>query len=98
MTEKDEQINILEPAIDRFMELLPEMLEEHEGDWVIFTVDDEEPLGYWSSSEEALRNGYEKLGIEPLLLREVSKEYIEYGRYGKPIEITGPRLEEQTST
>lgn len=84
MTERAEQGNNLAPAIDRFMGLLPELLQEHEGEFIVISPDGEEILGYWSSMEEALGASTKEYGLGSRLIREVSREYEEYGRLGKP--------------
>ena len=82
----------LEKEIDAYMQLLPEMLKGHVGEWTVFN--DEKCLGFWKNFEDALISAYKKVGYVALLAREVSKEYIEYGRYGKPayIYIRSPKL------
>ena len=78
----------LEKEIDAFMEQLPDMLKQHEGMWTVFK--EGKPLGFYHAQEDALREAYKKYGNVPLLLREVSREYLEYGKYGKPVIIPSP--------
>ena len=75
----------LENQVSAFMRELPEMLKEHEDDWVLFGK--EGRLGYYQSEMDCVNAGYKKLGEEQFLVRQVSKEYIEYGRHGKPIQL-----------
>ena len=77
--------NPLEKEIDAFMEQLADMLKQHEGMWTVFKGG--EPLGFYHTQEDALRKAYKKYGNVPLLLREVSREYLEYGKYGKPVRL-----------
>jgi hypothetical protein len=79
----------IEIAIDAFMEKLPEMLGKHEGQFVIFGPEGGEPLGFWHGLKDAYSAGLIKHGIRgTFLIRQVSREFQQYGRYGKPVEIT----------
>lgn len=80
-----ENRDIMEKYIDNYMSHLDEMLQHHEGKFTIFVED--EPLGFWDTEIKALQEGVKKYGVVSMLVREVSREYIEYGRYGKPIVI-----------
>lgn len=74
----------LQAAIDTYMRLLPEMLEEHEGKWVVFRDGDEELLGgFWHCEQDAMKVAFEKCGNAPFLVRQVSQEYVQYGRFGR---------------
>ena len=75
---------VIEEYIDIFMKLFPKMLKEHEGKWTIIGKD-REPLGFFETSDEALCAGVEKYRGAPMLVQEVSREYLEYGRYGRPV-------------
>ncbi len=77
-----ENRDVMEKYIDNYMSHLDEMLKHHEGKFTIFAED--EPLGFWDNETRALQEGIKKYGSVPMLLREVSREYIEYGRYGEP--------------
>ena len=88
-TVKDE--DPLEREIDAFMKQLPLMLAEHNGKWTVFNKG--EPLGFWSSLDEAVhsepvRKVGEEVGNKTFLVRPVNEDYKNYGRYGKPIIIT----------
>ena len=83
---KMENRDIMEKYIDSYMSHLDEMLKHHEGKFTIFA--EEEPLGFWDTKIKALEEGIKKYGIVSMLVREVSKEYIECERYGKPIVIS----------
>ena len=85
---EEEQIAVIETALDTYMKLLPEMLKNHEGRWVIIKVGEEKPLGFSKSRERAYNRGVKAYGTEPFLLQEVSREYLEFGRYGRPIMIS----------
>ncbi len=74
--------SILEEEIDAFMECLPVMLEEHENEWTVFKHG--KALGFYPTEMDAINAGYKELGNVPMLAIQVSQEYIEYGRYGKP--------------
>lgn len=88
MTIEAEQRPVLEAAIDTFMNLLPEMLKEHEGQWVVIKDEEEKPLGFAKSQMRIYKKGLKEYGNVPFLLRQVSKEYLEYGKYGRPVLIT----------
>ena len=81
MTNRD----IMEKHIDAYMNHLDEMLKHHEGKFTIFAG--EEPLGCWDTELRALKEGIKKYGSVPMLVREISREYIKYGRYGEPVRI-----------
>ena len=74
---------IMEEYIDVFMNLLPDMLKEHEGQWTV--IRDKEPLEFFETNSKAFCAGIKEYGVVPILVREVSKEYSEYGRYGRPM-------------
>ena len=81
----------LEREIDAFMEQLPFMLAEHNGKWTVFSKG--KSLGFWSSIDEAVhsepvRKAREEVGNKTFLVRPVSEDYKNYGRYGKPRIIT----------
>ena len=88
MTIEAEKRPVLEDAIDTFMNLLPQMLKKHEGQWVVIKDGEEKPLGFAKSQECAYKRGLKEYGNVPFLLRQVDREYLECGRYGKPIIIT----------
>ena len=79
--------NEIERFIDAYMMRLPEMLKEHEGKWIAMRNDD--PIGYYENRDEAVDASYDNFGMVPVLVRQVSKEYIEFGRYGGSIEMPG---------
>ena len=85
---ENEQRPVLEAAIDTFMQLLPEMLKKHEGQWVIIKDGEERPLGFSKLQIRAYTRGVREYGNTPFLLRQVSEEYLEFGRYGRPVTIT----------
>ncbi len=78
----------IEIEIDAFMAQLPDMLEEHEGKWTIFVGG--EPLGFWDSPTEALTDPSTTEIDEASLIRQVSREYQEFGRHGGVIHIPEP--------
>ena len=83
-----EQKPVLEAAIDTFMQLLPEMLKKHKGQWVVIRDGEEKPLGFSKSMERVYKRGVREYGNVHFLLRQVSEEYLEFGRYGRPVTIT----------
>lgn len=84
-----EQRPVLEAAIDTYMTLLPEMLLDHEGEWVVIRDEDAEPqTGFWHSQLDAYKVAVEKFGNVPMLVWQVSREYLQFGRYGKPVTMT----------
>lgn len=85
---ESEQRLVLESAIDTYMQLLPEMLKKHEGRWVVIKDGEEKPLGFSKSQMRAYKKGVREYGNVPFLLRQVSREYLEFGRYGRPVTIT----------
>jgi len=78
----------IEGEIDAFMAKLPEMLKEHEGKWTIFV--DGESLGFWDSPSNAMSDPGASRATGPGLLRKVSREYEEHGRYGRTVHIPTP--------
>lgn len=71
--------NSMEEALETFMELLPEMLSEYEGQWVVFGPKDKEPVGgFWHCEDDARKVGYLQYGAEEdsFLAREVSRKYL----------------------
>lgn len=85
---ENEQRPVLEIAIGTFMQLLPEMLKKHEGQWVVIKDGEEKPLGFSKSQIRAYTRGVREYGNTPFLLRQVSEEYLEFGKYGRPVTIT----------
>ena len=80
---------ILEPEIKAFMEQLPRMLSEHEGEYTVFKGN--QALGFWKDRTTAEAEGLRVYGVNvPMLIRQVSAEYTIYGRYGKPIFMPHP--------
>ena len=73
----------MEEYIDAFMERLPKILEHYEGKWTVIGKH-KVPLGFYETKEDALRVGFLEYGHVPMLLRQVSQEYVEYGRHGRP--------------
>jgi hypothetical protein len=80
--------NFLEKEIDAFVDQLPGMMKNHPGKWTVFK--DEKSLGFWHCAEDALAAGYEKYGNVPMLLRQVSEEYVYFGRLGEPVILSTP--------
>ena len=76
----------LEKYIDAYMDQLPEMLTHHEGKWTVIS-EDLKPAGFWDTDVSALEAGYNAYGLNTFLLRQVSEEYVKYGRKGKPATI-----------
>ena len=73
----------LEGYIDVFMELFPEMLKKYEGKWTV--IKGKVPLGFFDTEGNAYEKGVGKYGNVPMLVRQVSREYLEHGKYGKPL-------------
>lgn len=88
MSVERENSLILEEAIDIYMELLPEMLKKHEGEWVVIKAGEKKPLGFSKTQKRIYKKALRTYGNIPVLLRQVSREYEEYGRYGKTIFTT----------
>jgi hypothetical protein len=84
---ESEQRPVLESAIDTFMQLLPEMLKKHEGQWVVIKDGEEKPLGFSKSLMRIYKKGVREYENVPFLLRQVSRDYLEFGRYGRPISV-----------
>ena len=80
----------LEVEINAFMKQLPDLLKEHNGEFTVFK--NGEPLGFFKDKDAALAAGYKAYGNVPMLVREVSDEYVTYGRLGKPIYMGGSLL------
>jgi len=77
----------MESYIDAFMEYLPEMLEGHEDEYTVFGGENplDGPLGFYPSPEKAYSAGLEEYGNTPMLVRKIDKQYLEHGRYGRPL-------------
>jgi len=73
----------LETYIDSYMSHLPKMLENHEGKWTVIG-EGLKPSSFWNTRENALKEGIRVYGDSIFLLRQVSNDYVEYGKYGKP--------------
>ena len=86
--------NHLEKEINAFMKQLFTMLGRHEGEWTVFK--DEKPLGFYHSIPDAVKAAYKKYGDMPFLLRQVSREYLVYGKYGAPIRLGMPVTENES--
>jgi len=75
----------LEIEVDAFMDHLPEMLKFHNGKFTVFVGGN--PLGFYDSESTAYEEGIKKFGNVPMLLRQVSREYLTEGKYGKQVFI-----------
>lgn len=73
---------ILDKEVDFFMKNLEEMLKEHPNKWT--ATKGTKMLGFYDDLREAYFKGVKKWGNVPILIRQVSTEYIKYGRLGKP--------------
>jgi hypothetical protein len=81
--ETDETRREYETYVDNYMKKLPEMLKTHNLEWTVFGFGDKEPLGFWKDFEGASTAAVHKYGIhKTILVREVSIEYIRFGRNG----------------
>ncbi|MFH1174465.1 MAG: hypothetical protein V1725_04985 [archaeon] len=78
--------SVLEQEIDAFMEQLPEMLKEHEGEYTV--LKGETRLGFYPDTASAYAAGLTAFGNVPMLIRQVSQEYVVHGKYGKSVLIT----------
>jgi len=65
-------------AYNVFRKLLPEMLRDHEGKWVIIKYGDEKIYrGYWHCMKDANKVASEELGDDrPFILQEVTEKSI----------------------
>ena len=79
--------NTLDTEIDAFIESLPAMLQEHEGEWAVFKG--KKCVGFRHCEQDIFNLAYSKLGNVPFLVRRVSREYEVYGRDGRPVTIYG---------
>ena len=77
--------NLLETEIEAYMKNLDSMLAHNGGKYVAFKG--KEHGGFLVDQGDCLREAYQKYGNVPILLRQVSREYQIYGKYGKPVEI-----------
>lgn len=69
----EEALKSLEPEIQAFEEQLPVLREKFPiGTYVLFAGAC--LLGAFDSYSEALKMGYEKVGMEPFLVKQVSRE------------------------
>lgn len=88
-SDENQKRGVLEREIDAFMEDLPKMLRRHEDKWVVYKGDDRLKEffglgGFWDTKKGAGNAGRAKFGNVPMLVYQVSKEYLEYPRYGEP--------------
>ncbi|MBI5148764.1 hypothetical protein HZA33_03730 [Candidatus Pacearchaeota archaeon] len=90
MDKKEKYLKRLDFLIDCFMKQLPEMLKQHEGKWIV--MGEEKPLGFYETDEEAYEAAIHKYYPQPFLLRKVDKEFLEHGKYGKPVDMGMPSI------
>jgi len=60
------------PDFAYFESKLPELLKEHRGSFVL--IKDKAIQGYYTTVEQALKEGYEKFGNSDFLIQEVTDE------------------------
>jgi len=60
----------LEQELKKFQELLPSLLGQHEGKFVLICGSD--MVGIYDSYQDALAIGYEKCGVKPFLVKKIS--------------------------
>lgn len=75
----------LEEEIDAFMESLPEMLRLQENKYVVFK--NKSCLGFYETQAMAHDDCVKNLVAGPILIRQVKREYLEHGRYGRAKDI-----------
>lgn len=81
----DQNTGLLETEINAFMADLPEMLKSRRGLTTIYKG--ETRYGFWPTYKAGLVAAVRKFGLTSYLVREVSTEYLEYGRFGKPLQM-----------
>lgn len=59
----------LKTELDTYLRHKDELVRESEGKYVV--VHGDEVVGVWDTYEDALRAGYEKVGLEPFLVKQV---------------------------
>ena len=59
----------LKTELDTYLRHKDELVRESEGKYVV--VHGTEVIGVWDTYEDALRAGYEKVGLEPFLVKQV---------------------------
>ncbi len=63
----------VEAAYSIFQKLLPEMMKDHGGEWVIMKFGDEEPYrGYWHCMKDANKVAKEEIGGKNFIIQEVT--------------------------
>ena len=82
---KVELNEFMEKSIDAFMEQLPSMFWENEGKYVAFR--EKEHLEFWDSRTDCYNEACKIWGNVPMLIRQVSRQYQEFGKYGIPVNI-----------
>ncbi len=68
----------VDAAYNLFQKIFPEMIKDHEGEWVIIRFGDEEPYrGYWHCMKDANKVATEELGDDkPFIIQEVTEKSI----------------------
>jgi hypothetical protein len=59
----------LEKELEIFRSKLPELKGEHEGKFVL--IHDEQVVDFFSSYEDAIKDGYARFGLEPFLVKKI---------------------------
>lgn len=81
----ERQLNILELEINSFMENLNWMLGSHRGEYVAFRGNNH--TDFYESEGDCIKEAYKKWGNVPFLARQISKDYITFGKYGRLLDM-----------
>jgi len=76
---------IMEASVNTFMGKYDSLLANHEGEWIVFN--EGENTDTYHAQEEALKAGYGKFGNVPFLVRQITREYQIYGKYGSKVSV-----------
>jgi hypothetical protein len=90
MAQNKKKNMVLEEEIDAFMKKLPELLKDHKGEYTLFKG--HEMIGIYDKQSAAYKEGFKKFGDVPMLIVQVSEEYVKYGRNGKPQIFKNPKI------
>lgn len=62
----------INPDFEFFESRLPDLLKDHRGQYAL--IKNKEIHGFYASTEEALKHGYEKFGNTEFLIQEITDE------------------------
>ena len=69
-TELDDSLAVLAEEMAAYLDQLPNLLREHEGRYVL--IRGTEVIGVFADRSQALREGYQRFGVVPFLVRQIT--------------------------